>query len=92
MANSRMAKFIMDVAPPQYICVMRHRTSKMLDTIKEDDREVSASDSLTSPKLPTSSTGTTIGAATAAAAASNSSKYFFIGVQRSFQSSRKENS
>ncbi|KAJ0082170.1 hypothetical protein Patl1_11121 [Pistacia atlantica] len=41
MANSRIARFVMEVAPPQFVSVMRHRTVKMLDTITEEDRDVS---------------------------------------------------
>ncbi|EEF36386.1 hypothetical protein RCOM_0596970 [Ricinus communis] len=48
MASSRIAKFITEVAPPQYISVMRHRASKMLDTINEEERDVSPSNSLAS--------------------------------------------
>ncbi|KAL3597174.1 hypothetical protein D5086_008811 [Populus alba] len=54
MANSRIAKFITEAAPPQYINVIRHRASKLLDTISEEDRDVAASGS--SPMSPTSST------------------------------------
>ncbi|GFQ07742.1 hypothetical protein PHJA_002918200 [Phtheirospermum japonicum] len=42
MANARLARFITEVAPPQFISVMRHRTSKMLDTIHEEERESGA--------------------------------------------------
>ncbi|KAK7368491.1 hypothetical protein VNO80_10517 [Phaseolus coccineus] len=49
MANSRIARFFMEVAPPQYVNVMRHRTSKMLDTITEDEKEISSNDSVISP-------------------------------------------
>lgn len=41
MASSRMARFVSEVAPPQFVSLMRHRTTKMLDTISEDEREVS---------------------------------------------------
>ncbi|KAI4300028.1 hypothetical protein L6164_033447 [Bauhinia variegata] len=51
MANSRIARFFVEAAPPQYVTVMRQRTRKMLDTIREDDREISPNDSLnSSPK------------------------------------------
>lgn len=33
MANSRIARFVTEVAPPQIVSVMRNRTSKILDTI-----------------------------------------------------------
>lgn len=49
MANSRIARVVTEVAPPQLISVMRHRTSKMLDTINEEDKEVSVKESLSLP-------------------------------------------
>ncbi|KAI9198064.1 hypothetical protein LWI28_009416 [Acer negundo] len=50
MANSRIARFVMEVAPPQFVSVMRHRTAKMLDTISEEEKDVvgASSDSLAS--------------------------------------------
>ncbi|KAL3615202.1 hypothetical protein CASFOL_040863 [Castilleja foliolosa] len=42
MANARLARFITEVAPPQFISVMRQRTSMMLDTIHEEERESGA--------------------------------------------------
>uniref|UniRef100_A0A7N2LGQ6 Uncharacterized protein n=1 Tax=Quercus lobata TaxID=97700 RepID=A0A7N2LGQ6_QUELO len=51
MANSRLARFVTEVAPPQYISVIRHKARKMLDTINEEDRDVSAKNLLaSSPK------------------------------------------
>lgn len=47
MASPRIARFVTEVAPPQIVSVMRNRTSKILDTINEDDREISANDSRT---------------------------------------------
>ncbi|KAM7257190.1 hypothetical protein ACFE04_012931 [Oxalis oulophora] len=44
MANSGMARFVMEVAPPQIVSVMRHRTFKMLDTINEEDHKDFAND------------------------------------------------
>ncbi|GJZ12457.1 hypothetical protein Tco_0547687 [Tanacetum coccineum] len=41
MASSRMARFVSEVAPPQFVSLMRHRRTKMLDTISEDEREFS---------------------------------------------------
>ncbi|KAK4386463.1 hypothetical protein Sango_2516900 [Sesamum angolense] len=58
MANARIARFITEVAPPQFVSVMRHRTSKMLDTIHEEEKESGTIDSISlSPytKLPSSS-------------------------------------
>lgn len=76
MANSRIARFFMEVAPPQYVNVMRHRTSKMLDTITEDEKEISSNDSLISQ--PKSSA-----ASSAASVTSAKSRYFLKEVNRS---------
>ncbi|KAK9055970.1 hypothetical protein SSX86_027057 [Deinandra increscens subsp. villosa] len=43
MASSRMARFVSEVAPPQFVSLMRHhRTTKMMDTISEDEREAAS--------------------------------------------------
>ncbi|RYR17070.1 hypothetical protein Ahy_B03g061872 isoform A [Arachis hypogaea] len=76
MANSRLARLFMEVAPPQYVTVMRHRTRKMLDTITEEERETSSSSS--SPLSPSSSP-----AAAAIANANHNGKYFLKEVHRS---------
>lgn len=47
-ANSRIARFVMEVAPPQFVSVMRHRTAKMLDTITEEEKDVADSSSSSS--------------------------------------------
>ncbi|KAJ8528072.1 hypothetical protein K7X08_015523 [Anisodus acutangulus] len=72
MANVRIARLVSEAAPPQFVNVMRNRASKMLETIKEDDRE--ANESSISPKSSLSSTYSS----------SNSmkSKYFVKKVQR----------
>lgn len=64
MANARIARFVTEVAPPQVVCVMRHRTSKVLDTINEEERDDSlvtsmskAGSSLVSPPATSSATG-----------------------------------
>ncbi|PRQ29508.1 hypothetical protein RchiOBHm_Chr5g0014631 [Rosa chinensis] len=87
MANARLARFITEAAPPQIVSVMRRRTSKVLDTITEEDREyASPNDSLnSSPKgssaLPSSSpSAPSFGSA---AAAGTDAKYFLKGVHRS---------
>ncbi|RDX76468.1 CBL-interacting serine/threonine-protein kinase 23, partial [Mucuna pruriens] len=77
MANSRIARFFMEVAPPQYVTVMRHRTSKMLDTITEDDREISTNDSVISP--PKSSTAAAAAAASSAASVTNANGRYELG-------------
>uniref|UniRef100_A0A7N0RFU5 Uncharacterized protein n=1 Tax=Kalanchoe fedtschenkoi TaxID=63787 RepID=A0A7N0RFU5_KALFE len=37
MASSRMARFATEVAPAQFVIVMRRRATKMLDTIQEEE-------------------------------------------------------
>ncbi|KAK7399957.1 hypothetical protein VNO78_11155 [Psophocarpus tetragonolobus] len=83
MANSRIARFFMEVAPPQYVTVMRHRTSKMLDTITEDEREISTIDSVISP--PKWSTAVAVSASSTSAASVTNAKgrYFLKEVHRS---------
>ncbi|CAL0329754.1 unnamed protein product [Lupinus luteus] len=95
MANTRIARLFMEVAPPQYVSVMRHRTSKMLDTIKEEERETNLNDSIISAlkiSLPSSSSSPTLSSSTALASspasasatiATPNSKYFFKEVHRS---------
>ncbi|KAI4368077.1 hypothetical protein MLD38_016680 [Melastoma candidum] len=40
MANSRIARFIVESVPPQFVCVVRrHGTAKMLETISEEEKE-----------------------------------------------------
>ncbi|CAN1249215.1 hypothetical protein LINPERPRIM_LOCUS7041 [Linum perenne] len=74
MANSRIAKFITEAAPSQYVTVIRHRASKMLDTIKEEDRDNTVIDSLSSNKNTT---------ATSSSAAASTSDHFLTGFHRS---------
>lgn len=44
MAITRLARFVSEVAPPQYISVMRQRRKTILETIKEDEREGSTNE------------------------------------------------
>ncbi|MBA0839573.1 hypothetical protein Goarm_005283 [Gossypium armourianum] len=76
MASSRLPRLFMEVAPPQFVTVMRHRTRKMLDTINEEDRDGSNDDNSLSPTSKSSPTAIPVSAtmvAAAAAAASSSS-------------------
>ncbi|KAK4589128.1 hypothetical protein RGQ29_019923 [Quercus rubra] len=82
MANSRIARFVSEVAPPQYISVIRQRTSKMLDTIKEEERDASANDS--HAVLPRSSSSTSTSSASSATTTNSDSKYFLREVHKSF--------
>ncbi|KAK8692485.1 hypothetical protein V6N13_075944 [Hibiscus sabdariffa] len=69
MANSRIPRFVMEVAPPQFITVMRHRTRKMMDTITEEDRDgTSYNDSLSAISKSSAATSSVPVGATAMAA------------------------
>ena len=84
----------MEVAPPQFVSVMRHRTAKMLDTINEEEKDVAgaSSNSLASSSKRFSSACASASSAASASAfsavtAADSSKFFLRGVevhQRSF--------
>ncbi|KAK4337708.1 hypothetical protein RND71_042195 [Anisodus tanguticus] len=80
MANARIARFVTEVAPSQFVNVMRHRASKMLDTINEEERETGTSESfsLKSSLLSSSS------AYSASSSNAKDSKYFLKEVQKSF--------
>ncbi|PHT42283.1 hypothetical protein CQW23_16308 [Capsicum baccatum] len=99
MANARIARFVTEVAPPQFVNVMRNRASKMLETIKEEEREASMNESLSLKSYsPPSSTSaylatseslslksyTSPSSTSAYSASSSNSKYFLKEVQRSF--------
>ena len=91
MANSRLARFVTEVAPPQFVSVMRHRTPKVLDTINEDERENAhtPNDSLTSSSsngFAHSSSSSSLSSPPSLASASSAraeSKYFLRKVRRS---------
>ncbi|KAK8646060.1 hypothetical protein V6N13_119861 [Hibiscus sabdariffa] len=84
MANSRIPRFIMEVAPPQFITVTRHRTRKMMDTINEEDRDGTGyNDSLSAASSNSSAATNSVPAATlmappAATAVSANSKLSMI--------------
>ncbi|KAK3204447.1 hypothetical protein Dsin_018493 [Dipteronia sinensis] len=82
MANSRITRFVMEVAPPQFVSVMRHRTAKMLDTISEEEKDVvgASIDSLASSSKRFSSACASA-SASAAITAADSNKFFIRGVQ-----------
>ncbi|KAK8551392.1 hypothetical protein V6N12_040035 [Hibiscus sabdariffa] len=86
MANSRIPRFIMEVAPPQFITVTRHRTRKMMDTINEEDRDGTGyNDSLSAASSNSSAATNSVPAATlmappAATAVSANSKCFLNGM------------
>ncbi|KAH0776267.1 hypothetical protein KY290_007678 [Solanum tuberosum] len=74
MANARIARFVTEVAPPQFVNVIRHRASKMLDTINEEEKEASKSELLFLKSSSPSSSSSN----------ENNSKYFLKQVERSF--------
>ncbi|KAK4708487.1 hypothetical protein R3W88_029412 [Solanum pinnatisectum] len=82
MANARIARFVTEVAPPQFINVMRHRASKMLDTINEEEREASKSELLFLKSSSPSSSSSSSSSSSYSNA--NNSKYFLKQVERSF--------
>ncbi|CAK8578350.1 unnamed protein product [Lathyrus sativus] len=89
MANSRIAKFFMEVAPPQYVTVMRRRTSKVMETITEDDREISFYDSVISPPKSSLAISASSPAASACSTSTNISvntRYFLKEVHRTLSS------
>ncbi|KAF8030975.1 hypothetical protein BT93_D0229 [Corymbia citriodora subsp. variegata] len=95
MANSRIARFVMEAAPPQFVSVIRHRTSQMLDTISEEERDVGSSGpsrssppkSQASRSLPSHCSTSSLSAHASATASSRvataGSGKFFRGVDRS---------
>jgi hypothetical protein len=84
MANSRIARFFMEVAPPQYVNVMRHRTKKMMETISEEDREISLNDSVISP--PKISSSTSLAACASSTNTTVNTRYFLKEVHRTLSS------
>ncbi|KAH1048343.1 hypothetical protein J1N35_039127 [Gossypium stocksii] len=66
MASSRLPRFVMEVAPPQFVTVMRQRTRKMLDTINEEDN-LEGSKSLSSTTIPAGATMVTAAASSSSA-------------------------
>ncbi|CAN6546085.1 unnamed protein product [Malus baccata var. baccata] len=89
MANARLARFITEVAPPQFVSVMRQGTSKVLDTINEEEREYvhTPNDSLpssSSNRFARSSSSSSSAPSFASASASGAeSKHFLRKVRRS---------
>lgn len=92
MANSRIARFVMEVAPPQIISVMRQRTKNMLDTIVEEERDNSYSSSSGFSPSSRSSTSSSPASASASSAviaaaclqACGSDRYFLTRGRSSF--------
>ncbi|KAG1348186.1 hypothetical protein COCNU_06G020150 [Cocos nucifera] len=39
MAKGQASRFVMEVAPPQLVSMVRRKVSRILDTIKEEERE-----------------------------------------------------
>lgn len=76
MASSRMARFVSEVAPPQFVSLMRRRRTKILDTISEDEREFSMNESSSSQAYSAPSHQAT--------SSTNSVHYFKQGAQRKF--------
>nr|GFB09431.1 hypothetical protein [Tanacetum cinerariifolium] len=71
-----MARFVSEVAPPQFVSLMRRRRTKMLDTISEDEREFSMNES--------SSVANYSAPSHQATSSANSVHYFKQAAQRKF--------
>ncbi|PKI31834.1 hypothetical protein CRG98_047785 [Punica granatum] len=84
MANARLARFVTEVAPPQFVSVMRHRTRKMLDTISEEERDdiVTAGESHSPSPRTSSSSPRSITSASSSASFSVNSKHFLHEVRQ----------
>ncbi|KAM4095156.1 hypothetical protein ACJW30_08G007900 [Castanea mollissima] len=81
MANSRIPKFVTEVAPPQYISVMRYKARKMLDTINEEESDANATSFLpSSPKNSSSSSSSSSSLASSAALNADDFSKRFIGL------------
>ncbi|KAK8524653.1 hypothetical protein V6N13_015668 [Hibiscus sabdariffa] len=80
MANLRIHRFITEVAPPQFVAVMRRRTRTMLDTISEEDRDGSYTD--TSKPVAPAAAGSTSSSSSSATSVTSHSIYFS---RRSFE-------
>ncbi|KAA0054015.1 hypothetical protein E5676_scaffold480G00970 [Cucumis melo var. makuwa] len=74
-ATSRLARFISEACPPQFVSVMRRRSPKVLDTINEEDQRESLASS-SSFKIDKFSVSSPPSPASSAAAAAVNSKYF----------------
>ncbi|KAG7598724.1 hypothetical protein ISN44_As06g029570 [Arabidopsis suecica] len=88
MASARLARFITEVAPPQFVTVMRRRTAKVLDTIKEEEREVGTdsifSSSLNSKNISSPFTSTYPSSVSSASCSSGLKKFPVIENRGSF--------
>lgn len=83
MASSRVARIAMEVAPPQFVSVMRHRASQMLDPIKEEEREVTGND-FTPNTSRSSSSASSLTSSSSSPTNRTKSKYLFKEIKRSF--------
>lgn len=75
MANGRIARFMTEVAPPQLISVMRQRTSKVLDTIHEEERESDSCAKKTSSSSLHNNNNNTAAAASVSSITTNKTKH-----------------
>ncbi|KAL4332433.1 hypothetical protein GQ457_07G030370 [Hibiscus cannabinus] len=88
MANSRIPRFVMEVAPPQFITVTRHRTRKMMDTINEEDRDGTGyNDSLSAASSNSSAATNSVPAGTLMAPLAAANSKCFLNGMSSFSNS-----
>ncbi|CAA7054599.1 unnamed protein product [Microthlaspi erraticum] len=96
MATSRLARFVSEVAPPQFVTVMRrHRAAKQkLDTIKEEETYkedcfgvgmmIRSNKMMSSTKMTSSHHQACVSSSTSVSNSGSTSKNFFLEVRSSF--------
>ncbi|KAF3529621.1 hypothetical protein Bca52824_088736 [Brassica carinata] len=91
MATSRLARFVSEVAPPQFVTVMRrHRAAKQkLDTIKEEEYKDDCFSggmmmTMMSNKMASSHHHAYSSSSTSVSSSGSTSKSFHVDVRRSF--------
>lgn len=85
MANSTLARFVVEVAPPQFVSLMRHRTPQVLDTIREEEGDGMNTPSKPRSLSPSSSSPSprSISSASVSASFTEKSKHLLYEVRQS---------
>uniref|UniRef100_A0A1J3I478 Uncharacterized protein n=1 Tax=Noccaea caerulescens TaxID=107243 RepID=A0A1J3I478_NOCCA len=95
MATSRLARFVSEVAPPQFVTVMRrHRAAKQkLDTIKEEETKedcfgvgmmIMSNKMMSSTKMTSSHHQACLSSSTSVSNSASTSKNFLVETRSSF--------
>ncbi|WZY69061.1 hypothetical protein YC2023_001301 [Brassica napus] len=86
MATSRLARFVSEVAPPQFVTVMRrHRAAKQkLDTIKEEEYKDDCFTGDDDDDMASSHHHAYSSSSTSVSSSGSTSKSFHVDVRRSF--------